>query len=765
MNKRIMAVILMLTLLLSACGETAAEGKPENATGQNVTDAADRQLEWMDTSLPDADKALEEILSKEENHSLELLYGMADDVIYRVVWVYGEDIEKPGIYIQELKEPYRIWENTFIPADGWIDQEYGYVRAAALRQDGSVHMLLESMDDMGERKCYRAQWTESTGQTVEMLPDGEFSEELLSGISLLYADEAGTLYFVTGDGVQSFENSFSQGKNRTDLDNIWQIVERPGAEGQVFFCGTSKEGAFCMWTMEEQNPVFTSDSIAMDGSGRVALASGTDGYICTTDGVWKFQTGDGEPENVISFREQGYSVNKICGACVGTDGSLRMVLACDGELVLLESRTDAESDVGENPAAEIQGTGLWEPEGQEQQDRIGLELAASFPGSFLKETVVYFNRHNDRYYIILREPDKGESYTDFQTRIQAEVSGGGGPALLSDDVIDLENATEKEMLRDLTEDFAGQRDCILENVWSAGMVDDASYAIPYSFSVETFVTSMDIVGDKVSWTSGEMMQCVRNSGAETAVSNVDSPLLFSILVSHGDLIDWENGKSYLDSGEAVSMLEFAGEYGDKGSSEEMGVRIAEGKVLVSYMSLSGLFFTQTMEALFQGREAYIGLPADGEESGSKVTGDMLSVNQACEYPEGAVEFIQYLLTEERQERLAKDASENGMSGFPVSSQALEEMFGYAKELAEDPDAASGAANFMGYDYIREPLSAEGQEKVRILLQNARPKETDAEKISDIILEETPAYFSGSKSAQEVCDILQNRIQLYLDEMN
>ena len=36
-------------------------------------------------------------------------------------------------------------------------------------------------------------------------------------------------------------------------------------------------------------------------------------------------------------------------------------------------------------------------------------------------------------------------------------------------------------------------------------------------------------------------------------------------------------------------------------------------------------------------------------------------------------------------------------------------------------------------------------------------------IQKIIDEEVTAYFQGEKEIQEVCEIIQNRVQLYLDE--
>ena len=44
------------------------------------------------------------------------------------------------------------------------------------------------------------------------------------------------------------------------------------------------------------------------------------------------------------------------------------------------------------------------------------------------------------------------------------------------------------------------------------------------------------------------------------------------------------------------------------------------------------------------------------------------------------------------------------------------------------------------------------------------KEFTTAEIQKIIDEEVSAYFQGEKEIQEVCEIIQNRVQLYLDEL-
>lgn len=759
--KKIVAAALTTVLILTACGRQETKEVSENASEKTAQTTEESQWELKETLLPDADAALEDITAGEEVSERELLYDMAEGTIYRVAGLLGEGAENRGICIQKLEAPYTSWDNIVIAADEWVDGEYCYTINAGLRQDGSIHMLLQGVNQSGELHYYRAQWTNADGRKMQEIPGEYFDAELLSNIAFSYTDSHDAYYLASYERIWYFDKAFEEKKDCEINGYLWQIMENPA--GEVYLSGISSDGNFSIWTMKDQKPVVDSEDVIYGVSLKADFSNDTEGFVCTTEGLWQFQTKNGQTESIMMFGEQGYSVEKVCGICAGTDGSLCAVIKTDGEYVLL---ANAEAAQGHKTEEQKADTDAVLSESQELSELVELELAVTYPSDFLKEMVVYFNRHNEDYKIVLRTPASGEAKEDFQTRIQAEISSGGGPALLADDVIDLQNAAEKGILRDLTADFAESKDEFLANVWSCGEVNGVSYAIPYSFSVITFIVSEDVVGEKQRWTSGEMMQYVSGSGAETAIANVESPELFSILLSRGRMIDWENGKAYLDSEEAVALLEFAGRYGDKGSDDDVGNRIAEGEVLVAYMSLPGFVFSQPIEALFKSKEVYIGLPAEDGQNGNIVEGNMFSVNQACAYPEGAVAFIQYLLTEECQNRIAKDASTYGVSGFPVSQTALENMFVYAEEQAKETDSDfSYVASFMGFEYISQPLGAKSLEKMRNLLQGAGPETDRAGDISDIIKEETPAYFSGSKSAKEVCDILQNRVQLYLDERN
>ena len=153
------------------------------------------------------------------------------------------------------------------------------------------------------------------------------------------------------------------------------------------------------------------------------------------------------------------------------------------------------------------------------------------------------------------------------------------------------------------------------------------------------------------------------------------------------------------------------------------------------------------------------------ESGKRLDCNAFAVNQACTAPDGAVAFIKYLLSEECQDWMALDACGDDSIGFPVNAEALENTFLYAREHRGMDKYTEGALlNNMGFAFTQAPVSDAGLEKLRKLLFDARLETVDTSEVESIVFEEAAAYFAGSRTAGEVCDIIQSRVQLYLDEL-
>ena len=69
----------------------------------------------------------------------------------------------------------------------------------------------------------------------------------------------------------------------------------------------------------------------------------------------------------------------------------------------------------------------------------------------------------------------------------------------------------------------------------------------------------------------------------------------------------------------------------------------------------------------------------------------------------------------------------------------------------------------GVEITMEPLTKEDCDRVIGYLKGANRTSFYNGEILKIMEEETAAYFNGQKSAKEVADIIQSRVQIYVNE--
>ncbi len=748
MRKKYLAFLLILTILLSACGSREMTQGSEAAAGTD-----NEKMIWtlQEQELPDAEAALQESIAEDEK-GMYALWDRHGETIYRITQIQDSRMACEGNCVQKLEAPYEKWENFPIYYTELLEDDICYMVGASIGENGHVYMLQKNF--LSNRQFYLSEWSEEQGYTSRMISAGALTEELLKEMRSFFVCEDGTVYILTLGGIKILDSEFEE-KEEPVLPRIVYQMRYPSATQKgIGFCGNGVSGGLQIWRQGEKEPLFATDELQMNVSDIAVWKENeegalTEGFLCTIDGLWQLAPKEGKAENFLRFEEQGIYPKALCYADIDKTGGIIMLARTEEKYLLLHVSQETV-----------------------MQNKTQLEFALTYADTFLKRAVVEFNKTNKEYQIVLRTPQQGENYGDFRTRIQAEVSGGGGPALLSKYAMDLKAAAGKGILRDLTEDFAEEREKMPENLRSVGEANGSYYAVPFRFSIQTLITSSELVGDREGWTMEEMLQCLKESGVQAAFCGYDSSIVFANIALSGGLggkfIDRESRKSHFGSEQAVSLLETAADFGDDYGQDFGGQdRIAEGEVLCSCAYISGLNYVREAHGLLQGKEVYIGYPVEDGQSGNIVSGDMIAVNASCKDAEAAVEFIRFLLSEEKQEKIGREAcGSNVSSGFPVLSHSLREMLDYAEEEQEknpgmhQPVLDSTASVEL---YTLEPVEAEELEQLYAMLLSARPQETNMDGVTDIVLEEVPAYFTGGKTAQEVCDIVQNRVQLYLDE--
>lgn len=159
---------------------------------------------------------------------------------------------------------------------------------------------------------------------------------------------------------------------------------------------------------------------------------------------------------------------------------------------------------------------------------------------------------------------------------------------------------------------------------------------------------------------------------------------------------------------------------------------------------------------------FIGYPTEsGTGIAALFSGDELAINAKSEYQQEAWEFIKFFI-------------QNGYygAGFPVEKERFDLVLNEAlKETMVNENGemcASAKKSYIEKDIVNIQVykcEPEDIDEIRALVNRVSDKFQYNIDIQKIIDEEIGAYLQDQKNMEEVCSIIQNRVQLYLSETN
>jgi ABC-type glycerol-3-phosphate transport system substrate-binding protein len=194
------------------------------------------------------------------------------------------------------------------------------------------------------------------------------------------------------------------------------------------------------------------------------------------------------------------------------------------------------------------------------------------------------------------------------------------------------------------------------------------------------------------------------------------------------------------------------------------------------------------ESLFNGKQAYKGIPCDGRNGNILSMQIQLAMNAGCENKDAAWSFMRTLLTEEYQSEI--------IDQFPTNMKVFDD---FAKEAMREPtedDIVKYVYYSVNGNIWRDPtehewtavgkkpktvsyyvdamfmplntincyeLSENGYESFTKMLNGIDKSVSFDMTIITIIAEETGAFFSGQKTVDQVCQAIQSRVNIYVNE--
>lgn len=413
-------------------------------------------------------------------------------------------------------------------------------------------------------------------------------------------------------------------------------------------------------------------------------------------------------------------------------------------------------------------------ESEEASAKQIIELGCEYAGEELKETIHKFNSENDTYHVECKEYGYDE---DIIRRVLIDFVTGKGPDLISLGMIEEEEYVEKNLLEDLSSyldrDNGVQRDELVESVLKCNTVNGKLICIPPQFSINTLMGKASELGDDPGWTVEEFMEYVRaHEGAEifegvTRGQSKQFIVLYNVGAEPDKYVNWQEGTVSFDTPEFLEMLEFAGSYESKYYDEHKstGEKIRDGDVLLYNQNIRDMESFLLAKEMFEGDINFIGYPS---KAGAPWFGihnyDDFAMGAFSECKEGAWSFLEYLIKSQNMDNPPETSS------FPVLKSALNDRFQksmevtyYLDENMQERMKPLAELGDGGKTYKIYPASQEDVNQVQALIDGVSYVFRYGTVAESIIWEEMEAYFAGQKTAQEAVDMIQNRMQIYVNE--
>ncbi len=650
------------------------------------------------------------------------------------------------------------------------EDSVGTVRAFAVAEDGSIYLI----ESGGILYQFNAEGEEMFEVTLDSSQDSWFLQTdgqgfcyCASGNMVARYDKEGNL---TGSLSLESEESRISGLGRGRDGELYAVYNEIQKQGDFIVIGgtsyqlaeldfearkaTEVEADFADYELESLVPGFDGDFLLYDGSG-----------------IYDYYLDGQSAEEVLRWLD--CDINGSYARLLGVLEDGRIVVACE--------------DYG---AQETELVLLTEKKITPDMERQTLTLGTLFPNNAaLRTLAVDFNKKNDRYRIEIQgyyDSASGESESDGLMKLQNAILSENSPDLIDLTGLDVKLYAEKGAFADLSPylEKSGtlKKEDFLENILREYTLGGRLVAIPNRFCVTSVVGSAAELGGDVDWTLEAVIDYAGEHPGMDLFSDVRKSAIMEFLMMFGQDAFWNRstGECHFDTEEFQKLLAFVNQFPDSAQAQVGSMsgpaRIQAGEVLLMTALETRLNSFQLYQEMFPDGAVYIGYPTVDGSGGHRITNvsQIYGISSRSKLPDGAWEFIESVLTREEETSFST-------IGFPVVKRQLEKevrdalLSAYVLDengepvLDEDGEPipnteVSYAYWSMDWQYTYRAPTREEIDKVLDLIGKARLASGEDDEILAMINEEAEAFYQGQKSAEEVSEVIQSRVSLYLSEM-
>lgn len=699
--------------------------------------------------------------------------GIASQDGNLVLYTVPEDVSPYSFYIMDT-------EGNFESTVSLTSPSQGSIAAYSIASDGNIYYIVELFDvdrtdsDNGLAKCTMELYiADPSGNIINTFSVSDFNGNESTYVSSFSVDAEGRAYFIINsdsfdNGVQLYvmdkDGNIVSTNNTSDVNNIESLIS--SGDGKVY-CKYSDSNDVTKFAILNPEDGKIGEAISLTGVNITSSADVYDGsgeydiFVNDKTALYGYNFEKNEAKELINWLDSDFTeyfnslavIDENNIACVGRN---QKSITDESTICILKRADEAR---------------LEKINSRDVITAAGCNISAETASQISK-----FNKSNDNVRIQFTDYAKYNTADDEENGVKQlnnDIIKGNIPdIILVDTSMNIDMYIKKGMLADLSSyienDSQINRADYLENIFEIGSYDGKLYQIIPSFTLNALIGKTSVIGESGGWTVSEFMNFADECSTDMFFM-VDKASMLKMFATSmiRDCVDFKESKCDFNNENVISILEFIKENAeekkdtnDNESYKEYQMRFINNKCALDYQNIYDYNDFNLLQAVFIQEEASIkGIPS---KSGSGMTinfSSSFAISEKSAHKDVAWEFIrEYLLDDYQNSIIDGDYS---ISGFPVKSSVLDQSL----EKAQDASKNIYESYPIGDDIVQVTvISDESAKKLTDAIKSTSSASKCDETIFGIIKDEAETFFSGTATASEAAESIQNKVKHYLDEI-
>ena len=445
----------------------------------------------------------------------------------------------------------------------------------------------------------------------------------------------------------------------------------------------------------------------------------------------------------------------------------------------------------------------------EVKEKTVLTLACMGLDWSLRSKIVEYNKSNDQYRIQVVDYSEYATDDDYNagiTKLTTEIISGSVPDLFLTSSLPIDKYAAKGVVADLYTFMDGgsglSRDYFVPQVLKAIEKEGKLYELPTKFSVETAYALSSIVDQYDTWNVAavqDAMTQLQEGATVFSTGWTKSTALNNCLTRNlAAFVDWTTGKCTFDSEAFQQLLAFCNSFPDDSSSddgiaysseaatvdtmddpvwESDATRILSGKQLMATTSFYS--FEDYIYNIYPVKDkvTFVGYPSEsGEPGNSFYIQCPMAISSVTKYPDAAWDFVSTMIRQTNEDA-------ESMYAFPISQEAFDKKMTSVmteqyqldvngEQVDWDEDGEPDKMCIGTYEVVENgestwqqvyALTQEDVDQILSVINSATGIVDYDDEILSIVSDEVSAYFAGDKDVQTTANMIQSRVNLYVQE--